>query len=224
MNVCTKPRLAVAVCLAAFTNSVQADAIEIVKVEERWSVEVGQPNLVANAPQISMIMSPHADLDYDFFVFLINHRTQPSYAPGGSQVQLWDGDFVEDYRNHTNESPLNQDGEVITWTQVMSVDSGTVSFEVRDGSSQSWGGFGGQGLLKTSVTTGQSNLNTYSPVNSIQQSSIGFAGNRIVSLTLEQITWHLSDGRTYTQYAPIDIDTDLSPWDDTEVSSDEDVE
>lgn len=190
-----------------------ASGVDIVKVEEDWSLEVGEPNLAVNAPQVSLVMSPHNHLESQFFMFLLNYRTLPGYAPGGCQVQSWLGSQVEDYRNGTNTNPLETVSEVVSWTQVMSVGSnGVVSFEVKNGTSASWGGFGGQGLLKTSVWTGQSNLNSYQPQISLNQSGIGFAGNRVASLTIQRIAWHMSDGQVYTLTAPIDIDSDLDPW------------
>ena len=45
------------------------------------------------------------------------------------------------------------------------------------------------------------------------QSGMGFAGNRVESLTLTRLEWHLSDGKVVVFTAPIDIDSDLDPWD-----------
>ena len=190
-----------------------ASGVDIIKIEEDWSLEVGEPNLAVNAPQVSLVMSPYEDLDSHFFMFLVNYRTHPGYIAGGCQVQCWLADAVEEYRNGTNTSPLETTSETVSWTQVMCVsNTGVVSFEVKNGTSSSWGGFGGQGLLKTSVATGQSNLNSYRPQISLLQSGIGYAGNRVASLTIQRIAWHMSDGQVYTLTAPIDIDSDLDPW------------
>ena len=95
----------------------------------------------------------------------------------------------------------------------MEIKNDQVQFEIKDGSSKSWGGFGGLGHLRLTVDTGQTNLNSYRPQNSITQSGIGYAGNRVVSLVLQRITWIASDGQRYDLHAPIDIDSDLDPWD-----------
>lgn len=202
--------------LAAVTAAVPniSNAYEIVRVEEEWTLSVGQPTVNSNGPQVSMVMSPHSDIDGQYFMFYINYRTDPDYLPGGAQVQSLYGDSVIESRDNPNDSLLDHDAEELTWTQVMSMTPNGVEFEIKDGSSNSWGGFGGLGHLKMTVATVQSNLNSYRPQISLTQSGIGYAGNRVVSLVLKRITWVTSTGQVYNLYAPIDIDSDLDPWDD----------
>ncbi|MCA9214237.1 MAG: hypothetical protein KDB27_14295 [Planctomycetales bacterium] len=205
---------ALAIALVAMTYSAaNADGVQIVRVEEEWSLYVGEPSLNTNGPQVSMAMSPKSDLLGHFFMFYINYRTDPDYLPGGAQVQLMYGDEVLLSKDNPNDSLLDQNEETLHWTQVMEMKNGAVEFEIKDGTSKSWGGFGGLGHLKTSVTTGQTNLNSYNPAVSLTQSGVGYAGNRVVSLVLQRISWFTSDGHRYDLHAPIDIDSDLDPWD-----------
>lgn len=210
MRISNSPIFVAALILVA--NAANAEEVEIVKIEETWELSVGEPNTVRNAPQVSMVMAPYADLETDYFVLLLNHRTEPSYAAGGLQLQQWDGEQLVNHCNGPSGNELNHTGETVTWTQTMSISGGVVTFEVSDGTSLSWGNFGGQGYLTKAITTGQANLNSYDPLVSINESGIGFAGNRVASLTLKRIRWTLSDGRQFEVVAPINIDTDLNPW------------
>jgi len=201
-----------AVAMLPLSNAV---AVEIVRVEEEWRLSVGEPTVNSNGPQVSMVMSPWDDIDGDFFMFYINLRTAPDYQPGGAQIQHMYGDQVVAARDNPNDSLLDQDSELLQWTQVLSIEpNGETQFEIVNGTSKSWGGFGGLGHLKMRAQTGQVNLNTYRPQISLNQSGIGYAGNRVVSLILMRISWFTSDGEEYTMHAPIDIDSDLDPWDD----------
>ena len=55
----------------------------VVSVEEDWQLKVGEPNLDADAPQVSMVMSPTDNLNGDYLMLLLNQHTQPVYLPGG---------------------------------------------------------------------------------------------------------------------------------------------
>ena len=206
-------------CLCVFTlfcfgitTACEADPY-VVSVEEEWSLHVGEPNLTANAPQVSMVLSSNADLNDDYFMFVLNHRTHPTYRSGGLQLQQWNGATIEDFADDDDESPLDNSNEVVTWTQKMTIQNGTVTVAIQDGTSASFGAFGNDGALALSVYTGQPNLNDYTPSVSISQSGIAFAGNRVGSLTLMKVTWTMSDGQKYYLTAPIDIDNDdLDPW------------
>jgi hypothetical protein len=81
---------------------------------------------------------------------------------------------------------------------------------VTDGSGETWGTFGGWGF-SIEGSTGLTKLNGYRPGISIDQSGIGFAGNRVSALTLQKIRWKTADGQEHEMVAPIDIDSDLDP-------------
>lgn len=209
---------AVATCLLGSTceSTLWAGDAEsdesVVKVCEEWEVTVGEPNSGRNAPQLTMIMSPNGDLEHDYFSFLLNFHVDPDYRPGGMQVIRYRGDRVEDSQSAPLHDMLHHDGETIRWRQTLSVHEGLLTFEVDQGSSESWGSFGENGQLRTTASTSLTNLNSYLPRISLTESGIGFAGNRVESLQLTRLEWHLSDGRTFVLTAPIDIDSDLDPW------------
>lgn len=199
--------------IVSSTSGDDATPAFVVSVEEEWQLEVGEPNLSANAPQVSMVMSPTDNLNDDYFMFLLNYRMQPTYLAGGMQIQHWSGEETEFVNDSFEESALTHVAEVVNWTQRLSIDSGIVSFQIKDGNSSSWPDFGDDDdNLNHSIYTDVSNLNAYTPAISLLESDIGYAGNRVVSLTLQRITWTLSDGTTHVLTAPIDIDSDLDPW------------
>ena len=83
-----------------------------------------------------------------YAVLELNHRTLPDYTPGGLQLQLWNGDEpidVQEIFRTTDCSGITP--ETIRWTQRMQLEDGQLTFEVVDGSSDSWNRFGGQGYL-----------------------------------------------------------------------------
>ena len=103
---------------------------------------------------------------------------------------------------------LDRSEEVVTWTQRISLQGGQLAFQVCDGDSQTWGNFGGD-ALSLSAATSLTSLNTYRPSVSLSESQVGYAQNRVGSLTLTKLIWVTDDGQTHEQDAPIPIDTSL---------------
>lgn len=184
---------------------------DVVMIEEHWELQVGGPDQTRNAPQVSMVMSPNGHTNADFFIVTLNHGSFPEFASGGVQVQHWHGDTCLGAKNSYSQSSLIHDGETVSWKQRMTLDGCSLKFEVIDGDSQSFGSFGNIGVLQSVVQVDQSRLNTYVPAISITESGIGFAGNRVSSLTLQKLVWQTADGQTHFLEAPIDISTGLEP-------------
>lgn len=182
----------------------------IVEIEEHWELAIGEPDAAVSAPQATMVMSPNGGLDGQFFLFTINHRNVPSYEPGGVQVQLWNGDEAVTAESWGN-STLDQASDTISWVERLKVADGTLSFEVVDGSSNAWGAFGSSGSLAIATPTSLENLDGYRPMTSINESQIGYAGNRVQRLLLKKLRWQTADGEWHELQAPIDIDADLDP-------------
>jgi hypothetical protein len=210
-------RLALAVGCAALIGIVfggpsQAGAEDpkIVSIEEHWELAVGEPDPQLSAPQATMVMSPHDNLDGQYFIFTINHRSVPEFLPGGMQVQLWNGSNVD--VESVDAAALNQNGDVVQWVQRLAVNDGTLTYEVVDGSSSSWGSFGGD-ELGFSVPTSLESLSGYRPAISLTESQVGYAGNRVQRLLLKKLVWQTDDGELHELHAPIDIDADLDPED-----------
>lgn len=201
-----------AIVLAAAAAAVAptaAGAADVVAIEEHWELHVGGPDVGRSAPQVNMVMSPTADLEGLFYVTTFNHWSYPNYSAGGVQLQRWRGEECEEAAGGFSGAPLSRDAEVISWVQRMSLDDGRLTFEVLNGSSESWGTFGGEGQLRSVTPVDLDRLNGYRPAVSLEGSGIGYAGNRVSSLTLQKLVWRTADGQQHELVAPIDIATDL---------------
>lgn len=187
-----------------------ASAIEIVAIEESWELNVGEPDAQRSAPQVTMVTSPVGSLNGVYFLFALNHQSHPEYAPGGMQVQLWNGSEL--VASHTNQElePLHHSNELVRWVQRTELKDGQLTFKIHSGESDSWGSFGGDSL-KFSFASDLTNLNGYLPAVAIEESGVNFAGNRVRSLTLTKLRWTDSNDQVYELNAPIDVDTDLDP-------------
>jgi hypothetical protein len=202
------PWLALA-AIAALVPST-AGAIEVVSIEEHWELSVGEPDPLRSAPQITMVTSPVGTLDGLYFLFALNHQSHPEWAPGGMQVQLWNGgELLGSYTSQEGAS-LHDVDETVRWVQRTELKDGKLIFRIVDGQSSSWGSFGGDGL-KFSFSSNLTNLNGYLPAVAIEESGVSFAGNRVRSLTLTKLRWTDSTGKNYEMTAPIDVDADLDP-------------
>ena len=188
-----------------------ASAADVVLIEEHWELHVGGPDAARSAPQVTMVLSPTDNVEDDFFIVTLNHWSYPKFSAGGIQVQRWHNEDCYDVAQCGSQTPLSNDEEVIRWVQRISLVDGNLKFEVVNGSSQSWGTFGGNGELQLTHPTELTRLNAYRPAVSIEQSGIGYAGNRVSSLVLNRLEWQTVDGEEHELIAPIDIATQLDP-------------
>jgi hypothetical protein len=184
-----------AILLALLLSQVaSAQSSTIVRVEEDWELVVGEPDSDSDAPQITCVISPFSHLCGVYAIFELNHQSLPDYQAGGLQLQLWYGEYPLDSCNFPNSSLLSHSGEVIHWTQSIRLHDGKLVFEITNGSSTTWGAFGGQGYLKTCLPTLLTNLNSYDPAVSVDNSGAGYADNRIESLVLKRVRAYTSTG------------------------------
>ena len=78
----------------------------------------------------------------------------------------------------------------------MSVSEGTLTYEVTNGSSTTWGTFG-TGELTVSVPTNLPNLQGYNVNYSANSSGVGFGSNRVSSLVLKRVRFITGSGFTF---------------------------
>lgn len=198
--------------LVATLGVLPATAGDVIEIEEHWTLTVGGPEILLSAPQIDMVMSASGGTESDYFLVSLNHWSYPEFAPGGVQAQHWKGDDCLCVANAGTQQPLHHDGETLSWVQRLSLQDGALVFEVTGGQSDSWGAFGDSGDLRLSSATERQRLNDYRPAVSIEESGIGFAGNRVSSLVLQKIRWRYAGEEEWQEMvAPIDIDSDLDP-------------
>jgi hypothetical protein len=182
-------------CVAAMavaTPLVSAQAI--VRVEEDWELVVKQPDTSCTAPQVTCVISPVDHAHALHMAFEINHRTQPRYASGGMQVQLWDGERLVSHQDSPHTSLLQHLGETVRWTQCMQLQEGKLLFEIVKGSSTTWGTFGGQGYLKLAADTSLTDLGRYRTSVSLANSGMGYAANRVSQLMLKEVRVYTAKG------------------------------
>jgi hypothetical protein len=189
------------VSLASILSADVSRAGDVVRVEEDWTLVVGQPDGNLNAPQVTTGMSPLSEFDSAYVVFNVNHRSQPKYVPGGLQLQLWTSDVPLLSDDDPHNEVMNTTGETVTWTQQMTLQNGVLTVAV-NGNSQTWGAFGGGGALQASVSASFANLNGYRPSTSIANSGVSFAPNRVQSLTLTAVRYYTSDGQVIVDNQP----------------------
>ncbi len=168
------------------------DVGAVVRIEEDWEMTVATPDANTTGPQVTCITSPAGNISGLHAAFSLNHRPQPNFASGGLQLQVWNGDTLVNISQPPQASVMSTANETVRWTQVMQISGGVLSWEVLNGTSATWGSFGGLGTLKVQVPSGLTNLGAYNPNVSVQFSGAGFAGNRVQSLVLKRV-------RTITQ-------------------------
>jgi len=186
----------------------RAESSKVVSVEEHWELQLSHPDEANSAPQTTMVMSPTGDISETHFLFTLNHSTAPDYQPGGMQVQVWDGEALTSHKTGNVSAALQNSDEYVHWTQRISLHDGNLTFQVVDGQSETWPTFGGDDL-SISVPSSLNTLHGYRPGVSLGESQVGFAENRVASLTLVKLVWVTEDGQVHEQNAPIPIDISL---------------
>jgi hypothetical protein len=184
--------------IISITCSAASEAASpIVRVEEDWELQLLVPDPSSAGPQITCVISPVSGTGGVHAVFEVNHRTQPDYAAGGMQPQIWDGPRLLSVKSLPKTDVLSQEGETIRWTQRMHLFEHHLVFDVVGGTSSTWGAFGGEGTLMGHTTTSLTSLEGYHPGFSADNSGIGFASNQVAKLVLKEVRCYTSDGLVY---------------------------
>lgn len=173
-------------------------SVSLREVQEDWELVVDTPDPNSSGPQVTCSISPHAEDDSLYAAFELNHRTLPEFERGGMQLQVWSGKYNLANNPFPQHQPMSTAGETVTWTMSMKLAGENLTFEVLNGDSSTWGKFGGQGFLRSTQLCDLANLNSYSPEDTIESSGVGFASNRVRSLTLKAVRYYLSNGDVIT--------------------------
>ena len=196
-------RWAVTITIVLATAGVACgDTPQIVRVEEDWEMVVGEPDPGSDAPQITCAISPLGNLDSWYATFELNQQSELTFEAGGLQLQVWEGEVLTVDRGYPNRSILMQTGEVIRWTQTMELQDNSLTFEITNGTSTTWGNFGGQGYLKASIPVSMTSLSSYSPDVSVGNSGVSYAGNRVESVVLKAVRYYTSTGQVIEDNTP----------------------
>jgi hypothetical protein len=173
----------------------------IVRIEEDWELSVKVPDYEITAPQIITAMTPLDNLAGIHATFEINHLSSVAFATGGLHLSTWCGETHLAVCHAGNYASMYTDGEVVRWTQAMSLKDGRLVFEIGKGSSLTWGKFGDDGSLKLDLATTLQDLSTYRPAVSAKESEVSYASNRVQNLVLKQVRYTRASGQTTTENA-----------------------
>ena len=160
-----------------------------------------------------MVMSPNSDPTAAFVTFYLNYRDYPNWQPGGLQLKAYGA-----ASDPSSAPPLldtdtqgtevcSTSGETITWTQRMSLSSGSLKVNVVNGQSTTWGNFGqGQGSLGVSVSSSLSDLSSYQPTYSVSKSGASWQSDRVTSMTLLRVRYYNNGQLISTDSTPRTVD------------------
>ena len=157
---------------------------DIVKVEEDWVLVVGESHEPSTSPQVTITVFPYESSESEYAQFLLNFQNSNGFIPGGMEMVLVESDHVTDASSFSSSEALESTNETIRWTMRMELKEGELRVSVVNGSSDTWGSFGGQGLLKVRKSTVRSDLNHYSAWQSWDNSGASFGANRVTSLRM----------------------------------------
>lgn len=174
-------------------------ATDVFRVEEDWAMVVNDPDLNSNGPQVTCTISP-CQINAAYAAFDINYRTQPNYESGGLQLHAWDPEDAIVIASSPHADIMLTPGEAVTWTQTMTLQDDRLTFRVVDGTSTTWGTFGGhESHLRLVLSTNLVNLNQYDPQVSLDNSGVSFASNLVDSLTLVAVRCYDVNGNLIKQ-------------------------
>jgi hypothetical protein len=170
-------------------------------IEEDWVLVVASPDPIGVGPQITTVMSPTGNPTDPFVAFDLDYREYPIFAPGGMQVQVWSSKNV--LSTSTQGSALfNTPNETVSWTQRMSLSGGTLTYDIANGQSTTWGQFGQGTQLQVSYNTPVTSLAGYDPGFSATKSGASWEPNYVKTLTLKQVRYYANGQLIWTNTNP----------------------
>lgn len=171
--------------VGSWPQSAISQSVEpITRIEEDWVIVLNEPDGNVNAPQFHTVMSPFPDFETTYAQVLWNYREQPEFVAGGVQLQSYLGEEMN--RSKSMEfNKLHTTSEVITWTQVLETNGSTLTFEVTNGSSTTWGSFGKD--MRLSSTVDLAALNNYDVEFSVQNSGVTYGSNRVDVMGINEV-------------------------------------
>jgi hypothetical protein len=192
--------------VAISPTAIGVEELTIVGVEEDWEFVLAVPDPLKASPQIITWMSPTDSLDDIHFGVDLNHVQRPDFASGGFQTKAMIGGEIFDNKFSENGQNLVNDGETVRWTQRMFLNDHSVTFELTNGTSQSWGTFGGGNSRVRISQSSLTNLNQYNPLKSVEWSGVGYAANRVSHFRLLTVRLYSSNGQVQTLSLQADVE------------------
>ncbi len=185
-----------------------ASAQEIVRIEEDWELKISHPDTQVEAPQVMTTMLPFGSDSDVLFQVDINHGSVPEYSVGGMQVRICDDVYLIHDRRIKEGLVLDHSEETVSWTAVVNKTVYGFNFGLINGSSSSWGSFGGSETFTwvDFQNAGTTSLQSYHHAHSIANSGVSFARNRVEHLRLKAVRIYFGDGTSSRVSVDKDID------------------
>lgn len=168
------------------------------RIEEDWELHISQPDVQLDAPQVSTMMLPGGGTSNLLFQIHLNHATSPSFSGGGYQLRTsYDDQTLSQLRRFAGQR-LEAPEEIIKWTQVIQRSDTGFYYGVIDGESESWGHFGGSTSFVhiSDADAGLSSLANYDVQDSIDNSGVSYAANRVGWLKIKKFRVILNNGES----------------------------
>lgn len=159
---------------------------DCVRIEEDWLIEVASPDLLKNSPELVTSISPEPGNSQPVAALLINHRTFPSYAPGGVQLQVWQGGHLLDCDSYPELRQLDLQDETISFTFVMSIEDSNLTYQIINAGSETFGDFG---TLTVTAPRRVDSLDRYRPDDSVARSTVNVGTQRLSKYVLKSVRW-----------------------------------
>ncbi len=179
----------------------------VVRIEEDWEMIVANPAPRAPAPQITTTMSLYGQLAHPRFDFTLNPGGRPAKSSGGLQVRVTQSSAGRPLvRRARTGKPLRQAGETVTWTQVLAVGRGKVTYAIKNGRSQTWGDFGSEDKLSVTIPAPVANLNQYDADLSLLSSGLSgvvLGPPRVHRLSLVEVRAYTPEGLLSRDDSPV---------------------
>lgn len=170
----------------------------LVRVEEDWELVIAVPDANSAGPQVSCTLSPLGNITSTYFTIEFNHRSVPYWSPGGITLHQWNGEWRTQSLDRADRSVMQTTDEKVTWTQILNLDNGVLTFQIKNGVSTTWGPFGYSNYLKLQTYWNASYLSAYTPEVSAERSGVSYASNRVKSLKLMCVRGTLDSGSVVT--------------------------
>lgn len=178
-------------------QTARAGEQDVMRVEQDWEVVLNEPDRDVDAPQFHTVISPYSDLDSFHLQISWNYRESELFSGGGMQLRAWCGEFPAGSKSYRDDK-LSTTAETISWSQAMRIDGcGNLTFSVDNGSSITWGSFGGTDATSLTGQTGRvvlPNLNSYTTATSVENSWITYGANRVDEIRIKEVRRYNSEG------------------------------
>jgi len=189
---------------ATLTSSVPLSAEEpgsedpyIVRIEEDWVALIRTPDTATSAPQILNVISPQESMNGAFGMVELNHASFPGFQEGGLQVQGWLGETMAGVAYSSESRKLHHSYDRLEYTVAMTRSEQSLTFELLNGRSRTWGKFA-TGGIQTQIAVSDASLENYNPAFSVANTNVNVGAHRVDVLYQRETRYFLSDGTTIT--------------------------